>query len=332
MFNNKTILVTGGTGSFGKKFIKTVLETYPDIKKIIVFSRDEYKQFLMSNMPEFAPFIHKMRFFIGDVRDKDRLMMALENVDIIIHAAALKQVPACEYNPFEAVKTNIIGAQNVIEVALARNVDKVVALSTDKACAPLNLYGATKLCSDKLFIAANAYSGDKRTKFSVVRYGNVAGSRGSVIPFFQKLLKDGAKLLPITDYRMTRFWLKLEDAVWMVLNACKEMRGGELYVKKTPSMKISELAEAIAPGMKTYEVGIRPGEKIHEQMISSEDARRTLEFDDYYIIQPDTDWWAYRVEGIGGKPVAEDFSYDSGNNSQWLTIEQMKQLIGELDA
>lgn len=332
MFNNKTILVTGGTGSFGKKFIKTVLETYPDIKKIIVFSRDEYKQFLMSNMPEFAPFIHKMRFFIGDVRDKDRLMMALENVDIIIHAAALKQVPACEYNPFEAVKTNIIGAQNVIEVALARNVDKVVALSTDKACAPLNLYGATKLCSDKLFIAANAYSGDKCTKFSVVRYGNVAGSRGSVIPFFQKLLKDGAKLLPITDYRMTRFWLKLEDAVWMVLNACKEMRGGELYVKKTPSMKISELAEAIAPGMKTYELGIRPGEKIHEQMISSEDARRTLEFDDYYIIQPDTDWWAYRVEGIGGKPVAEDFSYDSGNNSQWLTIEQMKQLIGELDA
>lgn len=332
MFNNKTILVTGGTGSFGKKFIKTVLETYPDIKKIIVFSRDEYKQFLMSNMPEFAPFIHKMRFFIGDVRDKDRLMMALENVDIVIHAAALKQVPSCEYNPFEAVKTNIIGAQNVIEVAFARNVDKVVALSTDKACSPINLYGATKLCSDKLFIAANAYSGDKRTKFSVVRYGNVAGSRGSVIPFFQKLLKDGAKLLPITDYRMTRFWLKLEDAVWMVLNACERMRGGELYVKKTPSMKISELAEAIAPGMKTYEVGIRPGEKIHEQMISVEDARRTLEFDDYYIIQPNTDWWVHRGEGIGGKPVAEDFSYDSGNNSQWLTIEQMKQLIGELDA
>lgn len=332
MFNNKIIFVTGGTGSFGKEFVKTVLKKYPDVKKIIIFSRDEYKQFVMSNMPEFVPHIHKLRFFIGDVRDKERLMMAMEGVDIVIHAAALKQVPACEYNPFEAVKTNIIGAQNVIEVALARNVEKVVALSTDKACAPVNLYGATKLCSDKLFIAANGYSGGKRTRFSVVRYGNVAGSRGSVIPFFKKLVAEGAQSLPITDYKMTRFWLKLESAVWMVLNACEKMRGGELYVKKIPSMKMPELAEAVAPNMKTHEVGIRPGEKIHEQMISAEDARRTLEFDDYYVVQPDANWWPSRAEGIGGKPVAEGFSYDSGSNSQWLGVEQMKQLIGELDA
>ncbi len=331
-FNGKTILITGGTGSFGKKFTKTILGTYPDVKKIIIYSRDEFKQFIMQNMPEFKPFKEKLRFFIGDVRDKERLRMAMENVDFVVHAAALKQVPACEYNPFEAIKTNVIGAQNVIDVALERNVEKVVALSTDKACAPVNLYGATKLCSDKLFIAANGYSGSKRTKFAVVRYGNVAGSRGSVIPFFKKLVAEGATSLPITDYKMTRFWLKLESAVWMVLNAFENMIGGELYVKKIPSMLMKNLAKAIAPDLETYECGIRPGEKIHEQMISVEDARNTLEFDDYYVIQPVADWWNERKQAIGGKPVLEGFSYDSGNNTQWLSIEDMQKLIGELDA
>ncbi len=331
MFKDKTILITGGTGSFGKKFIKTVLAKYPDVKKLIVYSRDEYKQFIMANMPEFKPHTDKIRFFIGDVRDKERLRMAMEGVNYIIHAAALKQVPACEYNPFEAVKTNIIGAQNVIENALANNVEKVVALSTDKASSPVNLYGATKLCSDKLFIAANGYSGGKRTAFSVVRYGNVAGSRGSVIPFFQRLLRENVDSLPITDYAMTRFWLKLESAVWMVLNACEKMRGGELYIKKIPSMRMTELAAAIAPNLKTHECGIRPGEKIHEQMIAVEDARNTVEFDEYYVIQPETAWWANRAKDFGGKPVPHDFSYSSGTNSQWLTIEEMRNLIGELD-
>lgn len=331
MFSNKTVLITGGTGSFGKKFTKTILEKYPNVKKIIIYSRDEFKQFIMSNMPEFKVYEDKLRFFIGDVRDKERLRMAMENVDFVVHAAALKQVPACEYNPFEAIKTNVIGGQNVIDIALERNVEKVVALSTDKACSPVNLYGATKLCSDKLFIAANGYSGSKRTKFAVVRYGNVAGSRGSVIPFFQRLAKEGAESLPITDYKMTRFWLKLESAVWMVLNAFEKMRGGELYVKKIPSMRMPDLAKAVAPELKTHECGIRPGEKIHEQMISVEDARNTVEFDDYYVIQPSADWWTARAKDFGGKPVAHDFSYDSGNNTQWLSVDDMKVLIEELD-
>lgn len=331
MFTNKTILITGGTGSFGKKFIQTVLEQYPDVKKIIVYSRDEFKQFIMSNMPEYQPHINKLRFFIGDVRDKERLRLAMEGVDYVIHAAALKQVPACEYNPFEAIKTNIMGAQNVIDICLEHNVEKVVALSTDKACSPVNLYGATKLCSDKLFIAANGYSGKKQTKFSVVRYGNVAGSRGSVIPFFQRLVNEGKPSLPITDPEMTRFWLKLENAVWLVMKAFEIMQGGELYVKKIPSMRIMELAKAIAPKLDTHIIGIRPGEKVHEQMISAEDARHTLEFDDYYIIQPDVNWWKKRSENIGGKPVSHDFSYNSGTNSQWLSIEDMQELIRDLD-
>lgn len=331
MFTNKTILITGGTGSFGKKFIQTVLEQYPDVKKIIVYSRDEFKQFIMSNMPEYQPHIEKLRFFIGDVRDKERLRLAMEGVDYVVHAAALKQVPACEYNPFEAIKTNIMGAQNVIDICLEHNVEKVVALSTDKACSPVNLYGATKLCSDKLFIAANGYSGKKQTKFSVVRYGNVAGSRGSVIPFFQRLVKEGQTSLPITDPNMTRFWLKLENAVWLVMKAFEIMRGGELYVKKIPSMRIMELAKTIAPKLDTHIIGIRPGEKVHEQMISAEDARHTLEFDDYYIIQPDVNWWKKRSENIGGKPVSHDFSYNSGTNSQWLSIEDMQELIRDLD-
>lgn len=324
-------MITGGTGSFGKKFSKTVLQKYPDVKKIIIYSRDEFKQFMMQGMEEYRKYDEIMRYFIGDVRDKQRLYMALEGVDYVIHAAALKQVPACEYNPFEAVKTNIIGAQNVVEASMERGVKKVVALSTDKACAPVNLYGATKLCSDKLFIAANGYSGHKEIIFSVVRYGNVAGSRGSVIPFFKELVAKGTEKLPITDYRMTRFWLKLDNAVWMVLNALEDMKGGELYVKKIPSMLITDLAKAIAPTLPIYECGIRPGEKIHEQMITVEDARNTLEFDDFYVIQPEADWWKRRYDETQGKPVPVDFSYDSGSNTQWLTVEQMQELIEELD-
>lgn len=331
MLNDKTILITGGTGSFGKMFTKTVLKTHPEIKKIIIYSRDEYKQFVMQNMPEFKPYEEKMRYFIGDVRDKERLLRAFEGVDYIIHAAALKQVPACEYNPFEAVKTNIMGAQNIIDAALDRGVKRVVALSTDKACAPINLYGATKLCSDKLFIAGNAYAGPKDTKFAVVRYGNVAGSRGSVIPFFQKLVEDGAAELPITDMNMTRFWLKLESAVDMVVNALENMQGGELYVKKIPSMLMPDLAKAIAPNLKIKEVGIRPGEKIHEQMITREDARNTLEFDDYYIILPEIDLENITHKYPNGKSVDTDFEYHSGNNTQWLSVADMKKLIEELD-
>ncbi len=247
MYTNKTILITGGTGSFGKKFIKTVLAQYPDVKKIIVYSRDEFKQFIMSTMPEFTPHIDKLRFFIGDVRDKERLRMAMSGVDYVVHAAALKQVPACEYNPFEAIKTNVLGAQNVIDISLEHNVEKVVALSTDKACSPVNLYGATKLCSDKLFIAANGYSGEKQTRFSVVRYGNVAGSRGSVIPFFQRLVSEGKTSLPVTDPNMTRFWLKLENAVWLVMKAFEIMQGGELYVKKNPFHADYGIGESYCP-------------------------------------------------------------------------------------
>lgn len=331
MLNDKTILITGGTGSFGKMFTKTLLKNYPDVKKIIIYSRDEYKQFVMQNMPEFRQYEKKMRYFIGDVRDKERLLRAFEGVDYIIHAAALKQVPACEYNPFEAVKTNIMGAQNIIDAALDRGVKRVVALSTDKACAPINLYGATKLCSDKLFIAGNAYAGPKDTKFAVVRYGNVAGSRGSVIPFFQKLIDEGAKELPITDMKMTRFWLKLESAVEMVVNALENMQGGELYVKKIPSMLMPDLARAMAPDLKIKEIGIRPGEKVHEQMITREDARNTLEFEDYYIILPEINLENITHKYPKGKSVAADFEYHSGNNTQWLSVEDMKKLIEGLD-
>lgn len=330
MLDGKTILVTGGTGSFGKKFIQTVFEQYPNVKKIIVFSRDEYKQFVMQNMVEFKPYLEKLRFFIGDVRDKERLYRAFDGVDIVVHAAALKQVPACEYNPFEAVKTNVFGAQNVIDASIDKGVKKVVALSTDKACAPINLYGATKLCSDKLFITGNYYAGTKETRFAVVRYGNVAGSRGSVIPFFKNLVAEGATELPITDINMTRFWLKLEQAVEMVLEAIGSMQGGELYVKKIPSMKMPDLAKAIAPELKIVEVGIRPGEKIHEQMITREDARNTLEFDEYYIILPEIDLKYITHKYPKGKPVANDFEYHSGNNEQWLSIEDMKKLIREI--
>lgn len=329
MLTNKTILITGGTGSFGKAFTKTILKLYPKIKKIVIFSRDEFKQFNMANMQEFKS-NQKLRFFIGDVRDRNRLYRAFSDVDIVIHAAALKQVPLCEYNPFEAVKTNILGAQNIIDAAIDRNVEKIVALSTDKACAPINLYGATKLCSDKLFIAGNAYVGSNNTKFSVVRYGNVAGSRGSVIPFFQELAQKDTTELPITDFNMTRFWLKLEEAVKMVLMALEKMDGGELFVKKIPSMKITDLAKAIAPKLPIKHIGIRPGEKIHELMISNEDARYTIECNDYYVIQPSLDARNAALKKQNVKAVTEDFEYHSGKNSHWLTINDMKKMIKEI--
>lgn len=279
----KSILVTGGTGSFGQEFVKTVLKK--DIKKVIVFSRDELKQYEMSQVVTDS----RVRFFLGDVRDKDRLYRAFDGVDIVIHAAALKQVPACEYNPFEAIKTNVLGAQNVIEAAIDKGVNKIIALSTDKAVSPLNLYGATKLCSDKLFVAANSYVGEKETRFSVVRYGNVVGSRGSVLPLFQKLRENG--FIPVTDQRMTRFWITLEQGVQFVLDSLTRMHGGEIYVPKIPSMKIIDLARAVAPECKIKYIGIRPGEKLHELMITEDDARRTLEFDRYYVIQPEFSWW-----------------------------------------
>ena len=330
MLDGKSILITGGTGSFGKKFIKRLLESHPEISRIVIFSRDEYKQFVMQNMAEFKEHKNKLRFFIGDVRDKERLYRALEGIDLVVHAAALKQVPACEYNPFEAIKTNVMGAQNLIDACIDKGVKRVVALSTDKACAPVNLYGATKLCSDKLFIQGNAYSGPNGTKFSVVRYGNVAGSRGSVIPFFQELIKNGAKELPITDMNMTRFWLKLEQAVDMVIEALTNMHGGELYVKKIPSMKMPDLAKAISPNAKLVEVGIRPGEKLHEQMIAPADARNTIDIGDYYIVLPQIE--RKDISGFykDAKKVPDNFEYNSGTNDWWLSVDEMRDLIASL--
>jgi len=322
MFNNKTILITGGTGSFGRKFVKTVLDEYRP-KKVIIFSRDEMKQFEMAQ--QFAG-QETIRFFIGDVRDKERLMRAFHEVDYVVHAAALKQVPAMEYNPSEAIKTNIVGAMNIIDAAIACKVKKVVALSTDKACNPINLYGATKLCSDKLFVAANSYSGGTGTKFAVVRYGNVVGSRGSVVPFFKEKMKEGP--LPITDERMTRFWITLEQGVRFVIKSFERMHGGELFVPKIPSMKITDLAEAIAPHGKTKVVGIRPGEKLHEVMISADDARLTKELSDCYVLQPAFHWWS-KTNHAEGKDVADGFSYSSDTNEQWLSIPELQAMIKE---
>lgn len=317
---NKTILVTGGTGSFGQKFINKVLEQ--DVKKVIVFSRDELKQYEMAQ--EFTD--SRMRFFIGDVRDKDRLYRAFDGVDIVIHAAALKHVEACEYNPFEAVKTNINGAQNIIEAAIDKGVERVVALSTDKACSPINLYGATKLASDKLFVASNSYVGEKKTRFAVVRYGNVVGSRGSVVPFFKKIMHTGT--IPITDERMTRFWITLDHGVQFVLDSLERMHGGEIFVPKIPSMKVTDLAKAVAPECKIEVVGIRPGEKLHEAMITEDDARRTLEYDTYYVIQPEFPWWKDE-NGHGGKPLPEGFGYISNVNDHWLTVDKLRELVKE---
>jgi UDP-N-acetylglucosamine 4,6-dehydratase/5-epimerase len=326
MLNGKSVLITGGTGSFGKKCTEIILKKYQP-KRLIIFSRDELKQFEMAQ--QFPDTTHPcIRFFIGDVRDKERMYRAFHNVDYVIHAAALKQVPAAEYNPFEAVKTNILGAQNVINVAIDQGVKRVIALSTDKAANPINLYGATKLCSDKLFIAGNSYVGHDSTIFSVVRYGNVAGSRGSVIPFFLKCRENG--LLPITDPRMTRFWITLEQGVSFVLNCLQNMVGGELFVPKLPSMNILDLATVIAPDCKTEIIGIRPGEKLHEIMIAKDDARRTLEYDTHYLIQPDFHFWKRRYNNNGGKQVQEEFEYNSGTNPWILKPEEMREIIKNL--
>jgi len=325
--NDKSILITGGTGSFGQKFTEIILEKYPDIKRLVIYSRDEFKQFEMSNRKIFKN-NPTLRFFIGDVRDKERLHRAFDGIDIVIHAAALKQIPICEYNPFEAIKTNIYGAQNVIDAAIDRNVEKVIALSTDKACAPVNLYGATKLCSDKLFVAANSYVGKHRTRFSVVRYGNVAGSRGSVIPYFKNLIKSGANAIPITDIHMTRFWLQIEEAVDLVLTAIKKMRGGEIFVRKIPSVKIVDLAKAIAPNIPIEIVGIRNGEKIHELMITKEDARNTIELNKYYIIKPDSKWFKSDIKE--GHKVPAEFEYHSGNNTEWLNVASIRKLLKKI--
>jgi len=324
MFNNKTILVTGGTGSFGKKFIKTLLDNYKP-KKVIIYSRDELKQFEMSNSLDFIKFKDITRFFIGDVRDLERLKFAMEDVDYVVHSAALKQVPACEYNPFEAVKTNVFGGQNVIDACIANKVQKVVALSTDKAAAPINLYGATKLCSDKLFIAANNYSGKHNIAFSVVRYGNVMGSRGSVIPFFINQKKSG--ILTVTDKKMTRFNITLQEGVDLVLLAFKEMHGGELFVPKISSYNIIDVANAIAPECKVKITGIRPGEKIHEEMITYTDALNTIEMKDYFVILPSGNIIMDKWIAKGGKMCEYGFNYNSNNNDKFLTVEELRKLI-----
>jgi len=325
MLNDKVVLVTGGTGSFGKKFTELVLQRYTP-RKLIVFSRDELKQFEMQQRFPESRFAC-MRYFIGDVRDKERLHRAFDGVDIIVHAAALKQVPTAEYNPIEAIRTNVLGAANVIDAAIDHNVQKVIALSTDKAANPINLYGATKLCSDKLFIAGNNYSGYHATKFSVVRYGNVVGSRGSVIPFFLKSRANG--VLPITDPRMTRFWITLEQGVEFVLQCLDRMEGGELFVPKIPSMNIMDLAKALAPECRTHIVGIRPGEKVHEVMITEDDARNTYEYETYYAILPafhDWDRAAY-VGRNGGRECETGFRYSSDKNTRWLSLAELQEMI-----
>lgn len=332
MLNDKTILITGGTGSFGNRFVERILNEY-NPKKIIIYSRDEFKQDLMKKvfMEKCPDKYEKLRFFIGDVKDKDRLYRALVGVDYVIHAAAMKQVPACEYNPFEAIKTNINGAQNLVDACIDRGVKKCVALSTDKAVNPINLYGGTKLVSDKLFISANAYSGNDGTIFSVVRYGNVAGSRGSVIPFFKSLIEDGKKELPITDFNMTRFWITLDEGVDLVFKALEESKGGETYISKIPSFKITDLAKAMLDDVKMKEVGIREGEKLHEVMITKDDSRRTYEYDKHYIIYPNFDWWNIDTHFTeGGKLINLGFEYDSGTNSEWLSIEDLRKAMNEL--
>jgi UDP-N-acetylglucosamine 4,6-dehydratase/5-epimerase len=326
MLNDKVVLITGGTGSFGKKITRVVLERYKP-RKLIIFSRDELKQSEMRQaFPEEK--YPEIRFFIGDVRDRERLYRAFDGVDIVVHAAALKQVPAAEYNPLEAIRTNVLGAANIIDAAIDRKVKRVIALSTDKAANPINLYGATKLCSDKLFVAANNYAGSQDTRFSVVRYGNVVGSRGSVIPFFLKMRKTGT--LPITDPRMTRFWITLEQGVDFVLACLERMHGGEVFVPKLPSMRVMELARAIDAECKTVIVGIRPGEKLHEVMVPEDDARHTLEYEKYFAILPTFHGWDAQdyMHENGGRPCPDGFRYGSDSNDTWLTVEQLQQMIG----
>ncbi|PAW77436.1 MAG: UDP-N-acetylglucosamine 4,6-dehydratase (inverting) [Verrucomicrobia bacterium Tous-C9LFEB] len=329
MFNGQSILVTGGTGSFGKKFIKTVLERYQP-RRLVVYSRDELKQFEMAQTFN-APC---MRYFIGDVRDRDRLTMSMRGVDLVVHAAALKQVPAAEYNPMECIKTNIDGAENVLQAAIANSVKRVVALSTDKAANPINLYGATKLASDKLFVAANNLVGDHPTRFSVVRYGNVMGSRGSVLPFFKNLLANKATEMPITDARMTRYNITLQEGVDFVIRSFERMQGGELFVPKIPSFRITDLATAIAPHLPHKIVGIRPGEKLHEVMCPLDDSHLTLEFKDHFVLRPTitfTERCDYALNCLKeeGKPVADGFQYSSDRNDWWLTIDELRKLATE---
>lgn len=326
MFKEKSILVTGGTGSFGKKFIETILTQHPEIQRLVVFSRDELKQFEMAQEFPVERF-PQIRYFIGDVRDKERVRRALEDIDVVVHAAALKQVPAAEYNPFECIQTNVLGAQNIIDACLDMGVKKVVALSTDKAAAPINLYGATKLCSDKLFVAANNMKGKRDLKLSVVRYGNVMGSRGSVIPFFLKKRHEG--VLPITDARMTRFNITLEEGVRLVIDALAKMWGGEIFVPKIPSYRITDVAEAVAPGGRREIVGIRPGEKLHEEMITATDALSTVEFGRYYVILPSMKLWEVGdfVTAFDGRLCKDGFRYDSGTNTEWLSVDAIRDLI-----
>ena len=322
MLNNKTILITGGTGSFGKKFVSMTLEKFK-LKKLIIYSRDEMKQWEMANIYKDDP---RVRFFIGDVRDKNRLYRALDSVDYVVHAAATKIVPTAEYNPFECINTNVNGAMNVIDASIDQNVEKVVALSTDKACNPANLYGASKLASDKLMIAGNSYSGSSHTRFSIVRYGNVLGSRGSVIPFFLEQAKNNN--LTLTDTRMTRFMIDLEDAVKLVWNAFEDMYGGETYIKKIPSMKLMDIAKAIAPKANIEIIGIRPGEKLHEEMISTEDSYSTYEYRDYYKVLPVINSWNNQDLMIkNGKKVEEGFTYSSQTNESWMTIKELQDWV-----
>ena len=329
--DGKSILMTGGTGSFGRAFIGALIKRYRP-RKLIVYSRDEMKQYEMEQHLSLRqyPFL---RYFIGDVRDRDRLEMAMRDVDIVIHAAALKHVPAAEYNPFECIHTNVMGAENVVHASIRAGVDRVIALSTDKAANPINIYGASKLASDKIFVAANSVSGRDSTRFSVVRYGNVVGSRGSVVPLFRKLLDEGAAKLPITDPRMTRFWITLTQGVNFVISSLALMQGGEIFVPKIPSMKVADLASAMAPGMAQETIGIRPGEKLHEVMITVDDARLTLELDDRYVIAPAFPFWAADHLHINGaRPVAEGFSYSSESNREWLKADALLEMLSHATA
>ena len=322
ILSNKSVLITGGTGSFGQSLVAHLLAD-PEVGKVIVFSRDELKQWEMRQRLQQDP---RLRFFLGDVRDHPRMLRAFDGVDVVVHAAALKQVPATEYNPFEAVKTNIHGAKNVIDAAIDRKVQRVIALSTDKACSPVNLYGATKLVSDKLFVDGNAYAGSKSTRLSVVRYGNVVGSRGSVVPLFRSRAASGK--LPITDPRMTRFWITLKQAVDFVMASLGRMQGGEIFVPKIPSMRVVDLAKAIAPEAELETIGIRPGEKLHEELIAAADSRRTHDCGDYFVIQPDTEWWSGPLPP--GSRVSEEFRYSSDTNDHWLGVEEIRQMISDV--
>lgn len=325
MFNDKSILITGGTGSFGRAFTGMLLRDYRP-RRVVIYSRDEFKQYEMGQKFD-APC---MRYFIGDVRDGQRLEMAMREIDYVVHAAALKQVPTAEYNPFECIRTNVMGAENVVHAAIRNGVSKVVALSTDKAANPINLYGASKLASDKIFVSANNLSGSVGTRFSAVRYGNVVGSRGSVIPFFRSLIDNGAKTLPITDTRMTRFWITLEHGVKFVMSCFVMMHGGEVFVPKIPSMKVVDLAKAMAPKLKHEVIGIRPGEKLHEVMVPEDDSRNTIELKDRFIIEPAFTWWSREPYLMsGGEPVAEGFRYSSDNNTEWLSGKSLKKMIAE---